>query len=93
MWIAENWKDYECIDTASGEKLERWQDIILCRPDPQVIWDKKAAPQEWKKADAHYYRSSSGGGKWEYKKDLGYDKEGKVVVIKDGEELYIVEKE
>ena len=70
MWIAENWKDYECIDTACGEKLERWQDIILCRPDPQVIWDKKAAPQEWKKADAHYYRSSSGGGKWDYKKEL-----------------------
>lgn len=67
MWIADEWKDYECIDTASGEKLERWGDIILCRPDPQVIWDKKAVPDKWKEADAHYHRSSSGGGKWEYK--------------------------
>ena len=38
MWVAEDWKDYECMDTASGEKLERWGNIILCRPDPQVIW-------------------------------------------------------
>lgn len=70
MWIADEWKDYECIDTADGEKLERWGDIILCRPDPQVIWDTKAAPSLWKEANAHYYRSSSGGGKWEYKKNV-----------------------
>ena len=70
MWIADEWKDYECIDTADGEKLERWGDIILCRPDPQVIWDTKSAPQLWKSADAHYHRSSSGGGKWEYKKNI-----------------------
>ena len=70
MWIADEWKDYECIDTADGEKLERWGDIILCRPDPQVIWDTKSAPELWKNADAHYHRSSSGGGKWEYKKAL-----------------------
>lgn len=70
MWIADNWKDYECIDTANGEKLERWRDIILCRPDPQVIWDKKSNPQLWEKADARYLRSSSGGGKWEYKNKM-----------------------
>ncbi len=70
MWVAEDWKDYECIDTASGEKLERWGDIILCRPDPQVIWDRKTNAGIWKTADAHYHRSSSGGGKWEYKKSI-----------------------
>lgn len=70
MWVADNWKDYECLDTAGGEKLERWGDIILRRPDPQVIWDVKAAENLWKKADAHYHRSSSGGGKWEYKKEI-----------------------
>lgn len=70
MWIADEWKDYECIDTANGEKLERWGNIILCRPDPQVIWDEKADAPIWKKADAHYHRSSSGGGKWEYKKPI-----------------------
>ncbi len=70
MWIADEWKDYECIDTANGEKLERWGDIILCRPDPQVIWDTKSAPKLWENSNAHYHRSSSGGGKWEYKKPL-----------------------
>jgi len=70
MWVADKWKDYECIDTANGEKLERWGDIILCRPDPQVIWDKKADPSRWNEVNAHYHRSSSGGGKWEFRKDL-----------------------
>lgn len=70
MWIADEWKDYECIDTADGEKLERWGDIILCRPDPQVIWDTKAAPKLWDNANARYHRSSSGGGKWEYRKSV-----------------------
>ncbi len=67
MWVAKDWKDYECIDTSNGEKLEKWGDVILCRPDPQVIWDEKASPAMWKKADAHYHRSSSGGGQWEYR--------------------------
>lgn len=70
MWVADEWKDYECIDTANGEKLERWGDVVLCRPDPQVIWDIKASPELWKTADAHYHRSSSGGGKWEYRKEI-----------------------
>lgn len=70
MWVADEWKDYECIDTANGEKLERWGDVVLCRPDPQVIWDTKASPELWKTADAHYHRSSSGGGKWEYRRQI-----------------------
>ncbi|MGN1098233.1 MAG: class I SAM-dependent methyltransferase [Clostridia bacterium] len=70
MWIADNWKDYECIDTSEGEKLERWKDIILCRPDPQVIWNVKSAPEKWKTADARYRRSSSGGGAWDYRTKL-----------------------
>lgn len=70
MWVADEWKDYECIDTSNGEKLERWGDVVLCRPDPQVIWDTKASPELWKTADAHYHRSSSGGGKWEYRKEI-----------------------
>ncbi len=70
MWVADEWKDYECIDTANGEKLERWGNIILCRPDPQVIWDEKADPSRWSEVNAHYHRSSSGGGKWEFRKDL-----------------------
>ena len=70
MWLASDWKDYECIDSANGEKLEKWGDFMLCRPDPQVIWDEKAQPQLWDKADAHYHRSSSGGGKWSYRKAL-----------------------
>lgn len=70
MWTAENWKDYECIDTAQGDKLERWGDIILCRPDPQVIWNKTTVPEKWKTADAKYNRSSSGGGSWNYKNKI-----------------------
>ena len=45
MWLASDWKDYECIDAANGEKLEKWGGFMLCRPDPQVIWDEKAQPQ------------------------------------------------
>lgn len=69
MLLADEWKDYELIETGDGEKLERWGDIILRRPDPQIIWpvrDRKI----WDKADAHYHRSQNGGGQWEYKKKL-----------------------
>lgn len=62
-----NWKDYECIKTGDGEKLERWKDIILVRPDPQIIWKKN---NTWNNYDAHYHRSTEGGGYWEYKKKL-----------------------
>ena len=70
MEIAKNWKDYEIIDMANGEKLEKWKDIILVRPDPQIIWKNKSKPEEWKKQDARYLRSKTGGGSWEYKKSL-----------------------
>ncbi len=70
MEIAKDWKDYEIIDMASGEKLERWGNITLIRPDPQIIWNDKTHPEMWKKADARYCRSNQGGGHWEYKKRL-----------------------
>ena len=66
MWIADNWKDYEVLDTSSGEKLERWGDYILVRPDPQVIWDTPKTLKGWKKMNGHYHRSSRGGGEWEF---------------------------
>lgn len=66
MWIADGWKDYEVLDTSSGEKLERWGEYILVRPDPQVIWDTPHRAPEWKKKNGHYHRSSKGGGQWEF---------------------------
>ncbi|MDF2944990.1 MAG: putative SAM-dependent methyltransferase [Herbinix sp.] len=66
MWIAKDWKDYEVIDTSNGEKLERWGNYILVRPDPQVIWDTPRLQKGWKKPNAHYHRSSKGGGEWEF---------------------------
>ena len=66
MWIADGWKDYEVIDTSSGEKLERWGDYILLRPDPQVIWDTKREHPLYKKLNGHYHRSTKGGGEWEF---------------------------
>lgn len=66
MWIADGWKDYEVIDTSSGEKLERWGDYILLRPDPQVIWNTKREHPLYKKLNGHYHRSAKGGGEWEF---------------------------
>ena len=66
MWIADQWKDYEVLDTSSGEKLERWGDYLLVRPDPQVIWQSERTHPGWKKMNAHYHRSSKGGGSWEF---------------------------
>lgn len=66
MWIADGWKDYEVIDSSDGEKLERWGKYILVRPDPQVIWDTPKKEKGWKKKNAHYHRSSKGGGEWEF---------------------------
>ena len=65
MWIANQWKDYEIIDTSKGEKLERWGDYLLVRPDPQVIWDTPKTHKGWKKMNGHYHRSKKGGGEWE----------------------------
>ncbi|WP_022778087.1 class I SAM-dependent methyltransferase [Butyrivibrio sp. AE3009] len=67
MWIADGWKDYEVIDTSSGEKLERWGDYLLVRPDPQVIWNTDKKHFGWKKWNGHYHRSNKGGGEWEFK--------------------------
>ena len=66
MWIADHWKDYEVLDTSSGEKLERWGDYLLVRPDPQVIWNTPRKNPGWKKKNGHYHRSSKGGGEWEF---------------------------
>ena len=66
MWIADEWKDYEVIDTSSGEKLERWGDYLLVRPDPQVIWNTDKSNPGWRKKNGHYHRSTKGGGEWEF---------------------------
>ncbi|HJD40667.1 MAG TPA: class I SAM-dependent methyltransferase [Candidatus Blautia stercoripullorum] len=66
MWIADKWKDYEAIDTSRGEKLERWGDYLLVRPDPQVIWDTPRTHKGWKHPNGHYHRSKKGGGEWEF---------------------------
>lgn len=67
MNISNNWKDYECIKTGAGEKLERWKEVILVRPDPQIIWNKTS---KWQNYDGKYYRSAEGGGHWEFNKKL-----------------------
>lgn len=67
MNISNKWIDYECLKTGNGEKLERWGNIILNRPDPQIIWEKKDV---WNNYDGYYHRSNEGGGCWEYKKKL-----------------------
>lgn len=66
MWIAEHWKDYEVLDTSGGEKLERWGDYILVRPDPQVLWNTPYEHRGWKQKNGHYHRSAKGGGEWEF---------------------------
>ena len=70
MKIATDWKDYEVLATGDGEKLERWGNIVLLRPDPQVIWHAQSNLSGYKYLDAHYIRSSSGGGAWQYKKKV-----------------------
>ena len=70
MDVANNWKDYEILDMANGEKLERWGNVYLIRPDPQIIWKNKSFPNKWKDANAKYNRSSTGGGSWQYNKKV-----------------------
>lgn len=70
MRYSTDWKDYELIDASSGERLERWGDIILIRPDPQIIWNTPKKNPLWRKAHARYHRSSSGGGQWEVMKKI-----------------------
>ncbi len=70
MNLASDWNDYQILDMANGEKLEKWNNITLVRPDPQIIWKQKTYPEKWKKADAKYSRSNTGGGAWNYNKKL-----------------------
>lgn len=70
MEITRDWKDYEILDMSDGEKLERWNNIVLIRPDPQIIWKEKMFPEKWKLANARYNRSSNGGGGWKYNKKV-----------------------
>ena len=65
MLVSNEWKDYELLDMANGQKLEKWGKYILIRPDPQIVWNKKTNPKLWEKADAKYIRSNTGGGHWE----------------------------
>ena len=68
-FYVDQWQEYEVLDTGDGEKLERWKDVVLRRPDPQVIWPK-ATPALWEKADAWYTRSETGGGNWTFYRKL-----------------------
>ena len=70
MNIADKWKEYKILDMANGQKLEKWGEIILSRPDPQIIWKEKIFPEKWKDANATYHRSKTGGGSWEYKNKM-----------------------
>ena len=70
MRAATRWKDYELIDAADGERLERWGDILLIRPDPQILWKTPRRSPLWNKAHARYHRSHTGGGQWERLKPL-----------------------
>ena len=81
MWTANNWNDYEVIDTSNGEKLERWGNYLLVRPDPQVIWNTPRTERGWKTCNGHYHRSSRGGGEWEFfdlpeQWSIGYERLG-----------------
>lgn len=70
MNIANEWEDYKILDMANGQKLEKWGDIILSRPDPQIVWKNKSFPQKWNKINATYHRSKTGGGAWEFNNKL-----------------------
>ncbi|MEF9895095.1 MAG: class I SAM-dependent methyltransferase [Clostridia bacterium] len=69
MYLAEDWRDYRVLDAGGGEKLENWKGVVLRRPDPQAIWPKQDIAR-WPTADAHYHRSSGGGGEWEFLRPL-----------------------
>ena len=70
MKLANDWKDYKILDMADGQKLEKWGDVILARPDPQIIWKEKLYPEKWRNINAIYHRSKTGGGSWEYNKKM-----------------------
>lgn len=68
--ISSDWKTYACLDAGDGEKLERWGEVLLRRPDPQAIWPKDPQEKRWNQVHAHYHRSAKGGGAWEFKKSI-----------------------
>ena len=70
MIISRDWEDYECLASGDGEKIERWGNVILRRPDPQIIWKKDNSDSIWKQWDGFYHRSNNGGGSWEFKHKL-----------------------
>ena len=70
MKIANEWKDYKILDMADGQKLEKWGDVVLSRPDPQIIWKDKSYPKKWNEINATYHRSKTGGGSWEFNKKM-----------------------
>ncbi len=70
MQVVTDWKDYTVLDAGNGEKLERWGNVVLRRPDAQVLWPLVTETGIWKQADGHYHRSSSGGGEWDFKKKI-----------------------
>ena len=70
MKIANEWKDYKILDMADGQKLEKWGEVVLSRPDPQIIWKDKSYPKKWNEINATYHRSKTGGGSWEFNKKM-----------------------
>ena len=70
--ISDEWDDYQCIASGDGEKLEKWGNYVLRRPDPQIIWNKSNS-KIWDNCDAFYHRSDKGGGSWEFRKKLPND--------------------
>ena len=70
MKIANEWKEYTILDMADGQKLEKWGDVIMARPDPQIIWKNKSYPEKWNEINAEYHRSKEGGGFWEFNKKI-----------------------
>lgn len=70
MKLAEEWKDYQILDMANGQKLEKWGEVILSRPDPQIIWKEKTFPKKWNQINATYHRSKTGGGSWDFNKAM-----------------------
>ncbi|MBR3362882.1 MAG: class I SAM-dependent methyltransferase [Bacilli bacterium] len=70
--ISDEWKDYECLDAGNGEKLEKWGNYVLRRPEPQAMWETKL-DDNWNNVSGYYHRSNSGGGYWEYKKKLPHE--------------------
>jgi len=70
LLVADGWRDYELVDAGAGERLERWGEFTLRRPDPQVLWPRHLDAKRWDRADAIYHRSASGGGRWEFRRTL-----------------------